>query len=323
MTTAPAEPVTRTKPTATPVGCPSCRSTQTRFLGDSVFAAWAECPEVASLRAESGGLHRCRHCDLVFRAPVPSPAALARAYAAIPVGSWSYQRPRWWDWSAEAIRRFAPNPRVLDVGCFRGDFLSSLGESVQKFGVEPNPAAARHATANGVEIIGQSATDDLSAHRGRFGTVVLMDVIEHVEDPVGVLRELSPLLAPGGIFIILTGNSTAWWVRRALPHYWYMSFPIHLVYLGERYLRWLEGRLGLVRRDWRVLAHESAGRRQRLRELGKALGMAVWHGWLARSFLGGVAGRVWPFRRLRQLPEPPRLMSLPDHFWAVLQLKTP
>lgn len=323
MSTAAARPTAQTVPMGTAPRCPSCRSARTGFIGDSAFTAWAECPEVASLRAESGGLHLCPHCDLVFRAPAPSRAALTRAYESIPVKAWSYRHPCWWDWSAAAIRRFAPNSRVLDVGCFRGDFLRSLDDSLEKAGVEPNPAAARHAAEHGIQIIGRSATDDLSAHRGRFGTIVLMDVVEHVEDPASLLRDLSPLLAAGGIFIILTGNSTPWWVRRALPHYWYMSFPIHLVHLGERYLGWLEGQLGLTRRDWRVLAHEAAGPRQRLREFGKALSLAVWHGWLARSFLGPVAGRIWPFSLVRQFSEPPRLMSLSDHLWTVLQLKTP
>ncbi len=199
--------------------------------------------------------------------------------------------------------------------------MASLDEKIEKFGIEPNQLAAEHAASLGVRIIGGDLMDDFSVYTHHFGAIVLMDVIEHVEDPAAVLSKFSSLLAPDGIFIVLTGDSTAWWVRRALPHYWYMAYPIHLVYLSDRYMKWLESKGGFVRLDWRLLSHKKAGYKERIKEFSKAYFFAFWHGWLKESRFERLVGSVWPFNNIRRYSEPPLLMTMLDHFWTVLKLK--
>jgi SAM-dependent methyltransferase len=155
----------------------------------------------------AGPLFRCLTCDLVFRDPMPDAESLANAYRSIPVGSWSYNEPAHWALSRDAINRLAPNREVLDVGCFRGDFLEFLGPDFQRFGIEPNPDAAAVTRKRGIEIIGESAEQDFSAYRGRFGAIVLMAVVEYLHRPRDVLRELKKLLAPRGLLILFTGDA--------------------------------------------------------------------------------------------------------------------
>src|SRR6266852_67536 len=40
----------------------------------------------------------------------------------------------------------------------------------------------------------------------RFDLVVTVEVIEHVESPIGFLRNIGQLLAPGGVAVITTPN---------------------------------------------------------------------------------------------------------------------
>jgi 2-polyprenyl-3-methyl-5-hydroxy-6-metoxy-1,4-benzoquinol methylase len=44
---------------------------------------------------------------------------------------------------------------------------------------------------------------------GQFGLVTAIEVIEHVESPIGFLRNISRLLAPGGVAVLTTPNVDA------------------------------------------------------------------------------------------------------------------
>lgn len=102
---------------------------------------------------------------------------------------------------------------ALDVGCGAGllcEPLARLGAQVT--GVDAAPentaAAAVHATGSGLDIRyvpGELATLDL----GTFDLVTCLEVIEHVADKRGFLRELAARLAPGGLMVLSTPNRTA------------------------------------------------------------------------------------------------------------------
>ncbi len=50
---------------------------------------------------------------------------------------------------------------------------------------------------------------DLVAEGERFAAVTALEVIEHVPDPAGFMRDLAALLAPGGRLFLSTVNRTA------------------------------------------------------------------------------------------------------------------
>jgi SAM-dependent methyltransferase len=304
---------------ATPTSeCPCCRSATPRFLGPSSFCTCSECQEVADLCKLSGGLYRCRFCDLVFRWPRPDAAALDRAYRSIPVTSWGHNEPPHWRQIAALIRRYAPNSNLLDIGCFRGDFLASLENHYALYGIEPNGAAAEAATARGINIISRELGDDLSSYEGRFGVVILMDVLEHVPDPSAALAKIRPLVAAGGIVVVLTGDSCYWAPRFLLPFYWYMGFPIHLVYLGRCFIRWVAAKQSYKIIYYSRISHDPASFPRRIRVRLKAAAVIV-----ARHCRNGGLSR-WityfqPFARLAKATEPLRFHELPDHMLVLLR----
>jgi 2-polyprenyl-3-methyl-5-hydroxy-6-metoxy-1,4-benzoquinol methylase len=112
------------------------------------------------------------------------------------------------------------NKRVLDVGCdtgYLGEQLIALGNRVS--GVEYNPVSAA-AAADRLDrvVVADLETADLVAEfgPGSFDVVVYGDVLEHLRDPLPVLRQGRRLLAPGGSVVISTPNIAHGDIRLAL-----------------------------------------------------------------------------------------------------------
>lgn len=98
---------------------------------------------------------------------------------------------------------------VLDVGCGYGQFLQALARShpsVRAVGQELPGQCASACEAKGLNV----STCPLEAISDRFRIVVLLDVIEHVADPNGMLRECYSLLERNGFVYIHTPRRCFW-----------------------------------------------------------------------------------------------------------------
>lgn len=121
---------------------------------------------------------------------------------------------------AYMVQMAGSNKRILDVGCdtgYMGERLIALGNSV--CGVEFNPVAAEEA-AKTLErvVVADLEKVDLVEEFGpaSFDVVIFGDVLEHLRDPLPVLRSARRLLAPGGSVIISVPNIAHGDVRLAL-----------------------------------------------------------------------------------------------------------
>ncbi|MCX6138978.1 MAG: class I SAM-dependent methyltransferase [Ignavibacteriales bacterium] len=85
------------------------------------------------------------------------------------------------------VRRFA-GKKILDVGCATGNYCRALAkEDFDMTGADANAEYVRMAKERGVNAIhvhGRLPFEDRS-----FDTVLLFEVLEHVEDPVPLIRE--------------------------------------------------------------------------------------------------------------------------------------
>lgn len=108
------------------------------------------------------------------------------------------------------VRMVGANKRVLDVGCdtgYLGEELAAFGNVVSGF--EFNPVAAEVARARYERVeVGDLEAVDLVATFGpaSFDVVVFGDVLEHLRDPLPVLRQARSLVAPGGCVLISVPN---------------------------------------------------------------------------------------------------------------------
>ena len=85
-----------------------------------------------------------------------------------------------------------PLGAVLDVGCGAGGLERGLreGGATRIIGVEVVPSAAAAARERYDEVIEAPVEEALRRLEGPFDTVLCLDVLEHLVDPEGVLRDL-------------------------------------------------------------------------------------------------------------------------------------
>lgn len=117
--------------------------------------------------------------------------------------------------------------RLLDVGCSSGAFLGTavtLGFRAE--GVEPAPKAAAAAQAAGLNVR-HGLLQEAGYADGQFDAVTLFEVIEHLQQPLELLRECQRILRPGGILLIDTGNSASWSMAAMGARWEYLSVAKH------------------------------------------------------------------------------------------------
>ena len=154
----------------------------------------------------------------------------------------------WWDPAGPMAPLHAMNPlrigwitarlphaaTVLDVGCGAGlasEALARHGHTVLGIDAAPAPiAAARaHAAADAALAYRQATTVDLVAEHRAFAAITALEVIEHVPDPAGFLRDLAALLEPGGRVFVSTLNRTA---RSLVVAKWGAEYVLRLLPAG-------------------------------------------------------------------------------------------
>jgi 2-polyprenyl-3-methyl-5-hydroxy-6-metoxy-1,4-benzoquinol methylase len=138
--------------------------------------------------------------------------------------------------------------RLLDVGCGNGRFLSLARKlEWECHGVEPDAAAAQVAREQGISLLG-SRVEELPADlAGTFDVITLNQVIEHVYDPVDVLRHCHDLLRPGGYIWLETPNTDSMGYEIYGAHWRGLESPRHLVLFNFGSLSWSLERAGFER----------------------------------------------------------------------------
>jgi dolichyl-phosphate beta-glucosyltransferase len=179
----------------------------------------------------------------------------------------------WWFRSKAAFvstairrsRRDGSPGRLVDVGGGAGGVTARLGwDPGRVVVVEAHPDLAARAWSRGLPALRAVATD-LPVADARAEVVTLLDVIEHLPDPVDALAEAARVAAPGGLVVV--------------------TVPAH---------RWL----------WSA-ADTALGHRRRYtrRDLLAALRAAGLRPVLATHVFSWLVGPVWVTRRRSRTPE--------------------
>jgi len=100
--------------------------------------------------------------------------------------------------------------RLLDVGCGNGELLSLAQKMGWKAeGIDFDATAVDAARRRGLTVhLGDLREGTFADHA--FDLVMSSHVLEHVPDPVALLRQCRRLLRPGGTVLAVTPNAESW-----------------------------------------------------------------------------------------------------------------
>lgn len=113
------------------------------------------------------------------------------------------------DTRMKAILKMMPNGKgkLLDVGCSDGDISRLfLEKGYDVHGVDISEKALKKANERGIKVIKADITKRLPYSDTEFDVVFCGEVLEHVLDPMFLLKEIHRILKSHGIFIFTVPN---------------------------------------------------------------------------------------------------------------------
>ena len=214
--------------------CCICETDNAQSIGEGYDYEYKSSPQKFTAR-------RCNNCDLVYLNPRPLISTFPRIYPdnyhaynfsekdyglVFKIRAW-LEAKRVLSWCSNV----PANGRILDVGCGDGFHLKLLKKYGQKGwqveGVDFDQRAVRMAREAGLTVHqGKVQTAGLPANS--YDLIFMIQTIEHLDDPPGVLEHIFTLLKPGGKLAIVTDNTDSidfgWFKKRYWGGY---HFPRH------------------------------------------------------------------------------------------------
>lgn len=190
--------------------CPICSNQTFHYFGHA---------KDYTVSHETFSLQRCSQCNFLVTSPRPLDSELGKYYVSESYVSHSdkattgfgklYEISRAFalKWKLTLVKKFldpiATAPSILDYGCGTGLFLKTIKQSGFNIaGVEPSDKARTLAEKNtGTKI--QASIDTL---QGKYDSITLWHVLEHVSNLNDVLAELRNRLNKNGTLIIAVPN---------------------------------------------------------------------------------------------------------------------
>jgi 2-polyprenyl-3-methyl-5-hydroxy-6-metoxy-1,4-benzoquinol methylase len=116
--------------------------------------------------------------------------------------------------------------RVLDVGCGTGAVLEALSARFEAYGTDTSQLAIDLCRQRGLANAFCCTVETFPRRALQFDLVTMLDVIEHIDDDLGVLRAAQCVLKPGG------------WTLVTVPAYQFLWGPHDVVnHHKRRYTR--------------------------------------------------------------------------------------
>ena len=220
-----------------PIGCHAPLTPTALVLREGLLRRCEECGQLLSRIGEAAYWESMRQFDAhEFNQPVPREVARRFRVARRRLNT-----------VRTLLGATAAAPRVLDVGCSRGNFLQAgakLGFRME--GVEPAANIAAAARAQGL-VVHTGLLADVALPAAAFDAITLFEVIEHLREPLPLLRECHRVLKPDGILVLSTGNTASWTVAAMQERWDYFDIAKdsgHISFYNPRSIALLGARTG-------------------------------------------------------------------------------
>jgi len=143
--------------------------------------------------------------------------------------------------------KFKRGGRLLDIGCGPGFFLDEAkrcGWSAE--GLDLSLWAKKYCKEHFNIDVFQGTLEEVKFPDRSFDVIVMMDVIEHLEDPKSTLKELRRILKNDGIIYISTPDINSLWSKLLGARWWGVN-KYHLFYFSRKTLEQIFEAVGFKR----------------------------------------------------------------------------
>ncbi|HAA55423.1 MAG TPA: hypothetical protein DCE42_11745 [Myxococcales bacterium] len=113
---------------------------------------------------------------------------------------------------ASVVERYRPDGAIFDIGGGNGFVSKGLQEAGHEVVLlEPSLEGVLRAQKRGIEQLICATFQDASFREESMAAVGMFDVVEHIEDDLGLLRALRPLIKKGGfVFVTVPAYELLW-----------------------------------------------------------------------------------------------------------------
>jgi 2-polyprenyl-3-methyl-5-hydroxy-6-metoxy-1,4-benzoquinol methylase len=205
------------------INCPVCDRSKTKFLGWRGGEAHREGLGVKCR------IVKCRHCHTIFPNPMPYPSGEDIRYADVdgyfedvmridPAERISFGTQL----AEEAERLLGFRGKFLDIGCGRGEIVKAADDlGWEAKGCDISEQYVEYAR-NKYKVDAYAGTaEELKFADNSFDFISLVEVIEHLYDPLKTISELHRIMKKDGILYLSTPNEES--IYQAFGNLYYKS----------------------------------------------------------------------------------------------------
>jgi SAM-dependent methyltransferase len=120
----------------------------------------------------------------------------------------------------EKFGNLKPGETILDIGCGTGAILKNLSAKYNVVGIDMSPLAVEYSKKRGLKNVFQMPVQEFPKEKFDVKTAILLDVIEHIDDDIDVLRSARDIVGPEGrVIITVPANTWMWSAHDVMNHH--------------------------------------------------------------------------------------------------------
>lgn len=142
----------------------------------------------------------------------------------------------------ENLKKYLSFGKILDVGAGSGILVEeAIKAGYNAIGLEPSSWLQKKATERGLPVL-TGVLPNVGVGNS-YDAVMLIDVIEHVDDPIGLLLEIKKIIKTDGLLILTTPDLNSFFANVLRWRWWHFRIA-HISYFNLKTLKLLFSKTG-------------------------------------------------------------------------------